>query len=257
MKKFLCLLIFFCHQAYSQELIIPAGKTKTLTDSERNLSLQKLVLGDNVTIIIPASLDGWTVTANDVTIGNNVKILGDGAYGEHGLTGSSGNIATINSTRVIIRSGGDGGNGSTGKIIELNLKIRSIGSLMINVNGGNGGNGGNGRNGSKGQDATCSFPARNGGNGGSGGRGGNGGDGGTVNIKYQVIGDISLTNDKFIIKTEGGKAGYGGGPGIGGPGGFGITCRNGNQAPGFPGSSGWSGPDGVPGKNGSSSIEIF
>ena len=72
-----------------KDFIMMAGSQKTLTLEERTLSVKNLTLGDNSIIIIPASMDGWSVTASEASIGNNVKIIGyttGGTQGPHGFT---------------------------------------------------------------------------------------------------------------------------------------------------------------------------
>ena len=66
----------------AQDFIVAPGVTKTLTTSDRNLNVHKLILGDNSTILIPPSMTGWDVIADDVVIGQNVKIIGIGSAGK-------------------------------------------------------------------------------------------------------------------------------------------------------------------------------
>ena len=88
MKTALIALAFVISSGLSaQDLTIAAGTTKTLTPGERTLTLKKLTIGDNATIIIPAEMTGWTVNATDVTIGNNVRIIGHVTHGSHGYGG--------------------------------------------------------------------------------------------------------------------------------------------------------------------------
>ena len=251
------LLVSLSSAAQQNEFIVPAGAQKVLTPSDRILSLNKLSLGDNATIIIPPEMNGWSVTARDVSIGNNVKIISNaniGIRGPHGSSGASGADCRSGWAGV---AGRNGGSGMPGKNVSLNLKIRSIGSLLIQVNGTNGGDGGNGGNGGKGGNSTCSCNAGNGGNAGSGGNGGNGGIGGVVSIVYSKTGKVSVSNSNFLVQNSGGRGGVGGGGGIGGQGGAGGGCTDPKAAarkPGLAGANGARGSDGVAGRNGSVTI---
>ena len=238
-------LISVASLSQQTDFTVAAGAQRTLTAAERTLSLKNLSLGDDCTIIIPASMDGWTVTATDVTIGRNVKIIGAGSNGVSGNSGSNGaNGATCMNGGSGI-SGTNGSAGTAGKNISLSLRIRKIESLLINVTGGNGGNGGYGGLGGRGGNATCTCNAGMGGSGGNSGRGGSGGPGGTVKVLYSSFGTASVSNSNFIIQNIGGKGGMNGAAGTGGAGGLGGGCsdpkaltrtagaagRNGLQAP--------------------------
>src|SRR6185436_2016934 len=192
MKLFLLInftLAYISILAQQNDLILPAGAQKTLTPEERILSLKKLSIGDNATIIIPPAVNGWTVTATDVSIGNNVKIISMATHGNAGPSGVSAAASTARCRAGMAgASGMNGQSGLPGRNISLNFRIRAIGSLVIEVNGSEGGNGGNGGNGGKGGDATCTCNGGNGGYGGRGGNGGNGGNGGLVSIVYSKIG---------------------------------------------------------------------
>ena len=131
-RSYLIFLFLIPTFVTAQDFIMQAGSQKTLTPDERTLSLKKFVLGDNVTIYIPAAMDGWTVTASDVSIGNNVKIIATGNAGNAGFRGPFAAGVTDCMKGMDGRSGGSGLNGSPGKNVSLNLKISSIGSLSYN-----------------------------------------------------------------------------------------------------------------------------
>lgn len=248
-------ILSFCQQT---DFIVSAGTQRTITPAERTLSLKTLSLGDNCTVIIPASMDGWSVTASDVVIGSNVKIIGQGI---HGVSGSNGGSAASSAACMSGMSGAPGSNGlsgSAGKNVFMNLRIRKIGSLSVNVNGGNAGNGGKGGNGGAGGNATCSCNAGTGGNGAFGGRGGNGGNGGNVTISYSVIGNSIVENSQFVIQNSGGTKGVGGSGGAGGAGGAGGGCSDPKAAikpAGLPGRGGAQGVTGLPGANGVATLQ--
>jgi hypothetical protein len=269
MKKIL--FLFLCWVSLltqAQDLTIASGTTKTLTAVERTLTLHKLVLGDNCTIIIPATLDGWTVTADDAQIGTNVKILGSGISGINGVKGTDG-VNTTTSCQLGIQgaNGVKGGIGTNGKNVLLHLRLRSLGSLQINVNGGNGGKGGNGGFGGKGGPSKCSTTANlnggcdggTGGKGGNGGIGGTGGNGGNIKIEYKAIGNTTININNIIVTNNGGVAGLGGSPGAGGLGGQGTTCGAlfHSRINGSAGLSGLSGTTGTNGTKGGNQVTIF
>jgi len=250
-----CLPLF----AFSQtDFTVASGAQRTLSATERTLSLKTMSLGDNCVIIIPPSLDGWTVTATDASIGIGVKIIGQGIKGSSGSAGASSSSAGNCMYGVNGGPGGNGSNGAFGKSVSLNLRIRKIGSLLINVTGGSAGNGGAGGAGGKGGNATCSCNAGTGGSGGNGGRAGSGGNGGNVTISYSAIGNTVISNSHFTIENAGGAAGASGAAGIGGAGGAGITCPDQKSAarlPGKSGSPGLAGNKGLPGSKGVTTLQ--
>lgn len=257
MKTVFFIFVFLISLAsFSQQsdFTVAPGTQRTLTPAERTLSLKNFTLGDNCSIIIPPSMDGWTVTATDVTIGKNVQIVGMGAHGGAGTAGITG------ATGASCMPGGNGGNGSVGvpgghgKNVSLSLRIRNIGSLRVNVIGGNGGFGGQGGYGGRGGSRGCTCDGGTGGNGGNGGRGGDGGNGGTVNITYSPVGSATVSNSNFIVVNTGGRAGTGGIAGTEGAGGSQIACSDpkaqvrsvgANGKPGIPGLTANQGANGV------------
>lgn len=253
------LLISIASLSQQTDFTVAAGVQRTLTAAERTLSLKNLSLGDDCTIIIPASMDGWTVTATDVTIGRNVKIIGTGS---NGASGSSGSNASNNPPPCVNGfsgvSGNNGINGTAGKNISLSLRIRKIESLSINATGGNGGNGGNGGSGGKGGNSTCNCNGGPGGNGGNGGRGGTGGNGGAVKILYSSIGSASVSNSNFVVENTGGKGGMNGTAGAGGAGGAGGGCTDPKalvRTAGIPGRTGLVAAPSIQGANGVTTLE--
>ena len=258
MKKYLLLLLLFAPIAlFAQDFIVAANAQRTLTPAERTLSVKKFSLGDGAVIIIPAEMNGWTVTATDVSIGNNVKILSVSPGGYSGMNGSPAAGAPDCRAGMPGMNATNGIAGTPGKGVSLNLKIRNIGSLSILVNGANGGNGGYGGNGGKGGNANCTCNAGNGGYGGKGGNGGNGGAGGNVSIIYSKIGSVTVSNSNFIVQNSGGAAGRGGEGGAGGPGGLGGGCPDSKalvRPGGLAGSTGPRGSNGIPGSNGTTTI---
>lgn len=241
----------------AQDFIVPAGGQRTLVASERTLSLKKFSVGDNAIIIIPASMNGWTVTATDVSIGNNVKIMAEPTGGYSGASGASAASAPECRPGMQGRYGENGAAGLPGKNISFNFKIRSMGSLAIFVNGSRGGNGGSGGNGGRGGSGTCTCNGGNGGEGGKGGNGGNGGAGGNVSITYTKSGNVAVSNSNFTVQNQGGANGLGGDGGKGGQGGDRGSCAESKslvRAAGANGKDGLRGTNGMPGANGTSTI---
>jgi|GEM_PF-4924083 len=255
------LFLIFCLPLFSfsqTDFTVAAGARRTLTATERTLSLKTLSLGDNCVIIIPASMDGWTVTATDASIGTGVKIIGQGINGSHGSAGATPSTAGNCLSGLNGGAGGNGSNGTPGKTVFLNLRIRKIGSLLINVTGGDGGNGGTGGGGGKGGNATCSCNAGTGGSGANGGRAGSGGNGGNVTVSYSAIGNTVISNSHFTVENAGGVAGLMAAAGSGGTGGTGITCTDQKSAAGQAGKSGspgLAGAKGVPGNKGITTLQ--
>ena len=94
---------------------------------------------------------------------------------------------------------------------------------------------------------------------GNGGPGGNGGNGGNVKIIYSKIGNVTISNDNFIIQNSGGPMGNGGPAGLGGAGGTGGGCTDPKAAvrpAGTPGRAGLIGNIGSGGKNGTTMISV-
>ena len=261
MKTLILLLVLFTSltlSAQQTDFIVPANTQKILTSAERTLSVKKFSLGDGVTIIIPPHMDGWTVTATDASIGNNVKIIGQANVGFPGVGAMSAASAPACSTGYNAANGSHGQPGSPGKNVSMNLNIKSIGTLTIEVIGGKGGNGGAGGNGGKGGNATCACYAGKGGNGGNGGFAGNGGAGGNVSIVYTKVGNVSVGNSNFIILNTGGRWGLGGNGGAGGQGGAGGGCTDPKalvKPAGAAGLNGARASDGQPGRNGTTTIK--
>jgi hypothetical protein len=238
------------------DFTVAAGAQRTLTAAERTLSLKTLSLGDNCVIIIPRDMDGWTVTAADASIGTGVRIMGRGVDGNNSAGWGAGSAGSAPNCMAGMNGGpgANGANGTAGKSVSLNLKIRKIGSLLIDVAGGNAGRGGAGGTGGRGGDATCTCNAGAGGNGGNGGRGGNGGYGGNVTISYSVIGKAVVSAGSFTIQNDGGALGVGGASGMGGTGGKGNNCSDPKSAIRPAGANGSSGRPGVAGFAGGKGI---
>lgn len=237
------------------EFTVAAGTSKTLTAAERTLSLKSLSLGDNSSIIIPPDMNGWTVTATDVTIGTNVKIFAQGrdAMPQSTVVENS----AVASACLAGRNGysaSPGFNGIPGKTVSLDLKIRSIGSLTIYAQGGRGASGSQGQKGGKGGSATCTCNAGAGGAGGNGGRGGDGANGGNVTIVYGKIGNVSVSNSNFVVQNPGGTGGAGGAGGEGGAGGDAGGCSDPKAAIKPAGAKGQSGRPGAAGSAGANGI---
>ena len=253
----LVLLISLPSFSQQTDFTIPAGTQKTLVLAEQTLSLKTFNLGDDCTIIIPSTMSGWTVTADDVTIGKNVRIIGQGTNGASGANGTYGAIGASCQMGMNGAVGGNGSNGVPGKNVSLTLRIRKIGSLTINVIGGMAGNGGAGGNGGKGGNATCSCDAGTGGNGGNGGRGGNGGSGGNVTILYSSIGNVAVSNSNFIIQNFGGANGMGKNGGYAGYGGTGGGCSDPKALVRPAGASGKNGIPGLQGSRGANGVTVL
>ena len=258
----LCLLAasatgIFATPALAAELVIDEGEVYTVTEEQLNLSLDRLVIGDNARIQFAAGVDHWELLARDATIGRGVVIDGRGAAGAVGSDGGDhgGQAQSCRSGKNGV-SGEAGGSGNRGVDIYLGLDARRIDGLEVIADGGDGGGGGRGGQGQKaGRILNCASP--NGGVGGSGGQGGQGGDGGNVVVSVTPL-EGERDNGALLSKVwVSAKPGKGGAPGAGGDGGEGadgqyVTGKTltGTQKWTAGGRNGRSGAPGEPGEEG-------
>lgn len=206
---------------WAAELVIGRGVEHVVTPDQMDLSLDKLVIGDNARITFADGVDHWQVLAKDATIGNGVVIDGSGKPGTAGASGTS-----QDKTAPVCRSGKSGNGGDAGEAggpgvdIYLGLDARKMGNLKILADGGPGGPGGAG---GAGQDAggLLNCPPARGGNGGHGGPGGDGGRGGNVVVSVIPLDsqmDAAALTANVRVSVKPGKAGKGGEGGTGGNG---------------------------------------
>lgn len=218
-----CLLTaaFFPLVTHAADLMIGKGEKYVVTSEHTNLSVDKLVIGDNAHISFAPGVDHWELLAKDATIGYGVVIDGSGSDGAKGADGEAHDKKAPSCRSGKSGSAGEGGeNGSPAIDIYLGLDARKIGNLKVIADGGAGGAGGVG---GAGQDAgkilNCS-PAR-GGNGGAGGAGGDGGRGGNVVVSIIPMDtktEIGAMTAGVRVSVKPGKAGKGGEGGAGGSG---------------------------------------
>jgi hypothetical protein len=245
---FFCLACLGAGTLHATELHVGRGQVQLIDQPE--LHLDRLVLEDGATLRVAPGIEHLRLTANDVSIGNNVRLLG---AGKDGVTGASaGAPAEVGSCEdgATGQPGVSGTSGGNGVSLELSLGLRSFGSLLLDTHGGKGGSGGKGGNGGNGG-VGDSCAGGVGGNGGAGGNGGTGGNGGDVVVRYWSLseaGHIPISNygPGVQILTAGGEGAAGGAGGALGLGGEGeqITRSNGIKA------TRNSGPDGKPGLDG-------
>lgn len=216
----LCLSLLLSGAVHAADLVVPAGETYTITESQRELRLKKWVMGDKAVIQFAPGVAYWDVTAEQVEIGRDAVIDGRGANG----------IATSAATAISERAaeckkgqqgqpGADGARGGNGVDMELRLHIVKLGSLKIQADGGQGGEGGKGGAGQKGGPAGNCDPTA-GGEGGSGGKGGDGGNGGKVMVSLSNEGGEGLMalSHRIEARADSGKGAAGGKGGAGGEG---------------------------------------
>lgn len=204
---------------------VKSGETLTLDATRSEWVLDELVLEDDATLAIPASLGEVQIDAQRALFGKNSRILAPGAAGAAGQDGSS-----VTAAAEQCKDGADGGagtHGSAGKdgvALALTLRIAKLDSLQIDTRGGDGGKGGSGGAGGPGGDYdSCNAPK--GGNGGQGGDGGDGGSGGHVRVLYTLLPESGISGTlgtRISVNAPGGK---GGAEGVGGPGGKGADGR--------------------------------
>ncbi|KJS09465.1 MAG: hypothetical protein VR73_02250 [Gammaproteobacteria bacterium BRH_c0] len=205
----------------ASELIIPGGKTYTVTADNMSMNVDKLVIGDKASIRFAEGVTHWELLAKDATVGHGVVIHAAGSAGSDGAAGQS-----YEEPADACRSGKSGTSGEAGAPggrgldIYLGLDARKIGGLQVIADGGDGGNGGAGGQGQKaGRILNCN-PVT-GGNGGSGGTGGVGGDGGNVVVSVSTLDgdkDIGALIAGVRVSVKPGKGGKGGESGEGGEG---------------------------------------
>lgn len=148
-----------------------------------------------------------------------------------------------------------------GASLDIEITIRELGQLNIDVSGGLGYTGQAGMPGAPGASGQT---FSGGGRGGDGGPGGDGGSGGNITFRYRALGEpVVFTKAKrnsVIINVDGGSGGRGGTGGPGGPGGIptgrsyegsaGKMVYETNGQRGLPGSRGNQGQTGNKGNPG-------
>lgn len=190
-----------------------------LSKDDQYLQLDELVLGDGAQLVLGEGVDFLSLTATNVQIGTEVKIIAKGKSGEGGKDIPSLEEANACAEPQDGLLGGNGAAGDQGKDIELMLDVIAFGDLTVDVSGGVGGQGGQGGDGqSADQSDNCSLMA--GGSAGAGGRAGNGGNGGNVEVAYSSSNTALLVKAKQHTRVimDGGFAGKAGSSGTAGKG---------------------------------------
>lgn len=207
-----------------------------------------LIMMDSSRIVLNSLKPENFIRAGVVIIGNNCVIDGRGTNGNRGRDGIEGTTPTGPCKNGVAgRSGGRGLDGTPGIKLFLYIdKIKSFGSLTIDLSGGNGGDGGNGGGGGGGSPGTNQCNGGNGGNGGNAGAGGNGGDGGVLTLGGKEAREVrKKLGSTLKVFNKAGTFGYAGIVGHAGPAGLGPNRRNGKD-----GQPGIEGQDGRPGNIG-------
>jgi hypothetical protein len=254
LKTFLLLLTSFplLAQVHVDKLVIRQGEIYSLAPSDILVS-DTLIMMDSSRIRLNGLKRENYIRARIVIVGSNCVIEGRGVHGTPGKNGVEG-ITPIGPCM----NGGNGKGGAPGlhgtSGIDLFLyidKLKTLGSLVIDLSGGNGGNGGDGGKGGGGSPGTYHCNGGDGGNGGNGGFGGNGGNGGALLLggeDFQVL--RSRIGSGLTLYSKGGTFGYGGVSGHSGAAGLGPNKKHGKG--GVPGQDG---KDGKPGNHGSVQFE--
>ena len=212
-------LLLVAALSQATDLVVPAGETYTITESQRELKLKKLVLGDKATINFASGVGYWDVSAEQVEIGRDVVINGRGAAGAAGQAGSD-----SEGRAAECKAGARGGDGAVGAAgangvdMQLQLHVVQLGSLNIYADGGAGGAGGAGGKGQQGGPAGNCDPTT-GGEGGAGAAGGQGGNGGKVMVSLTSnSGGLLALSHRIDAFAEAGRGAAGGEGGAGGKG---------------------------------------
>ena len=207
--------------AHAEDLVIGNGQTYVINENQRQLHLQKFIVGDKAVIQFADNVTYWDMSADDVEIGQEVVIDGRGKAGATGATVAVSSVRADDCKNGASgTSGAPGAAGANGVDIQMRLTISKLGSMKIDVSGGRGGAGGDGAKGQQGGLAKSCDPT-SGGNGGDGGQGGNGGNGGKLIVSLSSsTGTQSLMaiSHQIQVDAEGGQGAPGGKPGDGGDG---------------------------------------
>lgn len=227
-RKYLLSLLLFSCLTHANDLIIPAGETYTITAEQRDLRLNKLVMGDKSIIKFAEGVTYWDVTADQVEIGRDVLIDGNGTAASTAPQASDmvGRAAECKKGQRGI-AGAAGNHGANGVDMEIRLQVVKLGSLTIAADGGAGASGGAGGKGQQGGAAGNCDPTA-GGEGGAGGKGGQGGNGGKVMVSLSSLGGEGLLALSHRIEAHA-DAGKGATGGMGGAGGEGSEGKYINQ----------------------------
>lgn len=213
------LLLSFSVQA--ADLIIADGETYTITEKQRELQLDKFVVGNKATIKFAEGVSYWDMSAKHVDIGRDVVIDG------RGVAGASGEVGAAPSGRGSDCDAGQRGSngqpakaGGRGLDIQMKLAVLKLGSLKVLLDGAEGGRGGDGGQGQRGGLANSCDPTA-GGDGGDGGKGGDGGDGGKLVISLSAASNnlsLMALSHQIEASADAGMPGKGGDSGKGGDG---------------------------------------
>jgi hypothetical protein len=243
----LCISALTLAQVRVTTLVIKRNEVYKLNPSDIIVA-DTLIMMDSSRIILNGLKPENFIRASVAIIGNNCSIEGKGANGQRGRDGLPG-ATLIGPCRngIAGRDGGRGLDGTPGIKLFLYIdKVKTFGSLTVDLSGGNGGDGGNGGPGGGGSPGTNQCKGGNGGNGGNAGAGGNGGDGGVLTLGGKEARDIrKKLGSTLRVFTKAGTFGYGGILGHSGPPGLGPNKRHGKG-----GVAGLDGQDGRPGTMG-------
>lgn len=198
---FICLIIFPVAiladslPVTKKVLHVKDNEVYLLSKDDQYLQLDELVLGNGAQLILGEGVDFLSLTATNVQIGTEVKIIAKGKPGEGGKDIPSLEEANACAEPQHGLPGGHGMPGHQGKDIKLALDVIAFGDLTIDVSGGQGGQGGQGGDGQMAdQSDYCALMA--GGNAGAGGRAGDGGNSGNVEVAY------SSSNTALLVKAK-------------------------------------------------------
>jgi hypothetical protein len=250
-RLFIVCLITICLHSHAQvrvsTLTIKRNEVYKLNPSDIIVA-DTLIMMDSSRIVLNALKSENFIRASVAIIGNGCTIDGRGANGKRGRDGVEG-VTPIGPCKngLAGRNGGRGLDGAPGIKLFLYIdKLKSFGSLTIDLSGGSGGDGGNGGAGGGGSPGTNHCNGGNGGNGGNAGGGGNGGDGGILTLGGKEAREIrKKLGSTLKVFNQAGTFGYSGILGHAGPPGLGPKKKNGK-----PGLSGAEGQDGRPGNIG-------
>ncbi|MES2821551.1 MAG: collagen-like protein [Pseudomonadota bacterium] len=227
------------------QLKVEAHSLLRLPITSDSLQLERLEIGANGTLLVPASLHEIRVTE---------LVLGPGAYigiapGErafrlevmHGQVNADSRLSVRGAPGTELKPP------TTGRALSLRLADASLAGLVLDARGGAGAPGFRGLDGAAGEAAGCTWGRSGQGHDGQAGSDGSAGAAG-AQVRLEVPRDFPL--DSFKVLLDGGPGGPAGAAGEAGPGGAGKGCllyrAEGARAgrPGNPGQPGTAGPAG-------------
>ncbi len=225
---------------------VPDGKFLRLPATEGLLQLHTLAVGEDATLLVPASISGLKVER--LTLSSKARISIAPRPERFEVLIEQANIGDGSVIAATGQAGNPGQLGGHGTDLLLEIAAGRVDNLTVDVSGGRGGDGRRGKTGSAGRDAACwGRGSSKGLDGGDGGDGRPGGNGGHLTLKLGKSEWLEVID----VLQYGGAGGRAGQAGDAGRGGEQARCwlysLGDSAAAGQPGSEGQPAPAGRPG----------